>query len=145
MIPMAHDTVTLYMRHVVDRKDVWVRAEIHGCVWSQKTVRGVDSNGNARLVRQTVVIIPIEAVVLVGGVAAIYCAPKMYAALTDEQRAAAWTLSKGSVIIRGQGGDITEIYNLAALKAADDTYATVQVISDNTNRPVLMHWQIEAV
>ena len=145
MIPMANEIVTLYMRHVADHKDVWTRAEIRGCVWSQKTVRGVDANGNARLVRQTIVLIPVEAAVLVGGVAAVYCSPKLYATLTNEQRATAWTLSKGSVIIRGQGDDITEVYNLAALKAADDTYATVQVISDNTNRPVLMHWQIEAV
>lgn len=145
MTPMAHDVVTLYMRHVADHKDVWIRAVFSGVVWSQKTVRSVDTNGNAKLARETVVLIPAEIVAMIGTCAASYVSPKAYAALTNEQRAAAWTLDKGCVIIRGTGSDITDSYTLGNLKAASDTYATVQVITDNTNRPVLKHWQIEAV
>lgn len=145
MIPMANDTVTLYMRHVKDHKDIWMRAEIRGCAWSQKTVRGVDTAGNAKLTRETVVLIPAEAVVLVGGSPAIHCTPKVYAALTDEQRATAWALDKGSAIILGVGVDVTDDYTIADVKSNSDTYATVQVVHDNINRPVLKHWQIEAV
>jgi hypothetical protein len=145
MIPMASDTMTLYMRHVSNHKDVWIRAVFAGGVWSQKTVRDVDTNGNAKLTRETVVLIPAEIVALIGTGAAFYVSPKAYATLTDVQRATAWTLDKGCVIIRGAGSDITDSYTLADLKSSNDTYATVQVIYDNTNRPVLKHWQIEAV
>lgn len=138
MIPMADDTVTIYMKHVADHKDVWKRAVISGVVWSQKTVRAIASDGTLSLVRQTVVKIPAEAVVEVNDVQVAYVAPKSYAGT-------GWTLKAGFVLIRGTGAAITDSYTIASLKKDNDTYSTIQVVRDNTQSPMLRHWKVEAV
>ena len=147
MIPMANDTATLYIRRIdADRKEVWSRVVFRGVVWSQKTIRALDANGTLRHVQQTVLIVPVEVVALVGTAAASFVKPKAYAALNDTQRATAWTLDKGSVIVRGEiTTNISDTYKISDLKAANDTYATIQAITDNTGRVALNHWQVEAV
>ena len=137
MNALYQDTITLYMKYGT----AWKRAVITGVIWTQKTVRTNDSNGNLKLVRQTSITIPVEASVTVGGARASYVAPKSYTAAS-----ATWTLDKGFIVVYGTNtNDITTLYTLETLKAASDTYATVQAVGDNTHRAMLNHWQVEAV
>lgn len=149
MNPLARDTVTLYMRHVdsATRKDVWTRCVLTPVIWTQKTVRSVGSDGVLRMVRQTTVTIDGDVLATTGGVAATYIEPKAYAALTSAQRALHyWTLDKGFVVVYGENAnDIDADYTIAQLKADSDSYATIQIVGDNTHRALLQHWQIEAV
>lgn len=147
MIPMANDIATLFIRRVdVNRKEVWSRVVLKGVVWSQKTIRALDANGTLRHVQQTVLLIPVEVVALAGTAAAVFVKPKAYAMLNDTQRATAWTLDKGCVILHGEiATEVTDLYKISDLKAANDTYATIQAITDNTGRVALNHWQVEAV
>lgn len=142
MIPMATDTATLYMK----LGNSWIRVALRGVVWSQKIVRSIGANGALQLARQTVLIIPAEISARIGDDAVIHVDPKVYATLTEDQRAGAWTLDKGFVIVRGEvTAEITDEYKISDLKAASDTYATIQTITDNTRRVALKHWQVEAV
>lgn len=137
MNALARDTITLYMKSGT----AWTRAVITGVIWTQKTVRTNDSNGNLKLVRQTSITIPVEASVLVGTARASYVAPKSYTAV-----AATWTLDKGFVVVYGTNTTvITDSAGLITLKAASDSYATIQAVGDNTRRALLNHWQVEAV
>lgn len=149
MNPLARDTVTLYMKHVdpTTRKDVWTRCVLHPVIWTQKTVRSM-SDGTLRLARQTSITVDVDVLAVVGSVAATYIEPKAYAALTDVQRAALhyWTLDKGFAVVYGENAnDIDSDYTIAMLKAESDSYATIQIIGDNTHRAALNHWQVEAV
>lgn len=148
MNPLARDTVTLYMKHMdsVTRKDVWTRCVLRPVVWTQRTVRSM-SDGTLRLARQTSITIDIDVLATTGGVAATYIEPKAYAALTSAQRALHyWTLDKGFVVVYGENAnDIDADYTIAQLKADSDSYATIQIVGDNTHRALLQHWQIEAV
>ena len=131
------DTITLYMKYGT----AWKRAIITGVIWTQKTVRTNDSNGNLKLVRQTSITVPVEAIVTVGGARASYVAPKSYTAAS-----ATWTLDKGFIVVYGTNTtEITDSSVLVTLKAASDTYATIQSVGDNTHRAMLNHWQVEAV
>ena len=146
MSPLARDTVTLYMKHVdsVTKKDVWTRCILSSVIWTQKTVRGM-ADGVLRLARQTSVTIDSDVVAKIDGAGATFVDPKAYAALTDLQRGAKWTLDKGFVMVYGSGADIGTGYTIAQLKADSDSYCTIQVIGDNTKRALLNHWQVEAV
>lgn len=149
MNPLARDTVTLYMKHMdsVTRKDVWTRCVLQPVIWTQRTVRSM-SDGTLRLARQTTITIDTDVLATTGGVAATYIEPKAYAALTSVQRAAVhyWTLDKGFVVVYGENAnDIDADYTIAQLKADSDSYATIQIVGDNTHRALLQHWQIEAV
>ena len=131
------DTITLWMKYGT----TWTRAVLSGVVWTQKTVRTNDSNGNLKLVRQTSITIPVEAGVNVGGARASHVEPKAYTGAS-----ATWTLDKGFVVIYGNNAtEITDSAALIALKAASDSYATIQAVGDNTHRQLLNHWQVEAV
>lgn len=148
MNPLARDVVTLYMKHMdsVTRKDVWTRCVLQPVIWTQRTARSM-SDGTLRLARQTTVTIDGDVLATVGGVAATYIEPKAYAALTSAQRALHyWTLDKGFVVVYGENAnDIDADYTIAQLKADSDSYATIQIVGDNTHRALLQHWQIEAV
>lgn len=137
MNPLARDTMTLYMKYGA----TWTRAVITGVIWTQKTVRTNDSNGNLKLVRQTSITIPVEASVIVGGARASHVEPKAYAGT-----AGTWTLDKGFIVVYGENAtEITNAAALVALTAASGTYATIQAVGDNTHRAMLNHWQVEAV
>ena len=119
----------------------WKRAIITGVIWTQKTVRTNDSNGNLKLVRQTSITVPVEASVIVGGARASHVEPKAYAGT-----AGTWTLDKGFIVVYGENTtEITDSSVLVTLKAASDSYATIQAVGDNTHRAMLNHWQVEAV
>ena len=149
MNPLARDVVTLYMKYMdsVTKKDVWTRCVLQPVIWTQRTVRSM-SDGTLRLARQTTITIDTDVLATTGGVAATYIEPKAYAALTSVQRAAVhyWTLDKGFVVVYGENAnDIDADYTIAQLKADSDSYATIQIVGDNTHRALLQHWQIEAV
>lgn len=149
MNPLARDVVTLYMKYMdsVTKKDVWTRCVLQPVIWTQRTVRSM-SDGTLRLARQTTITIDTDVLATTGGVAATYIEPKAYAALTSVQRAAVhyWTLDKGFVVVYGENAnDIDADYTIAQLKADSDSYATIQIVGDNTHRALLRHWQIEAV
>lgn len=148
MNPLARDTVTLYMRHVdsATRKDVWTRCVLAPVIWTQKTVRSIGSDGVLRMARQTSVTIDADVFATIDNALASYVEPKSYAALTAAQRGTSWTLDKGFVVVYGLNTqDIDAEYTIAMLKAASDSYATIQIVGDNTHRALLRHWQIEAV
>jgi len=131
------DTITLYMKYGT----AWKRAIITGVIWTQKTVRVPDGSGNLKLTRQTSITVPIEASVTVGGARAIHVEPKAYAGT-----AGTWTLDKGFIVAYGTNTtEITDSAGLVTLKAASDTYATIQTVGDNSHRQLLNHWQVEAV
>lgn len=148
MNPLARDTVTLYMKHVdsATRKDAWTRCVLTPVIWTQKTVRSVGTDGVLRMVRQTSVTVDADVFATIDNALATYIEPKAYAALADAARGASWTLDKGFVVVYGLNlDDIDTEYTIAMLKAASDSYATIQAVADNTHRAVLRHWQIEAV
>ena len=119
----------------------WKRAIITGVIWTQKTVRTNDSNGNLKLVRQTSITVPVEASVTVGGARASHVEPKAYTGAVGT-----WTLDKGFIVVYGENTtEITDSSVLVTLKAASDSYATIQAVGDNTHRQLLNHWQVEAV
>lgn len=137
MNALARDTITMWMKHGTS----WTRAVITGVIWTQKTVRTNDANGNLKLVRQTSITIPVEANVNVGGARASHVEPKSYTGAS-----ATWTLDKGFIVVYGTNtSEITTGASLDALKTASDTYATIQAVGDNTHRAMLNHWQVEAV
>lgn len=148
MNPLARDTVTLYMKHVdpTTRKDVWTRCVLTPVIWTQKTVRSIGNDGVLRMARQTSVTIDVDVTATIDNALASYIEPKIYAALTDEQRGTSWTLDKGFVVVYGLNTqDIDAEHPVAMLKAASDSYATIQTVGDNTHRAMLQHWQVEAV
>lgn len=148
MNPLARDTVTLYMKHMdsATRKDVWTRCVLAPVIWTQKTVRSIGSDGVLRMARQTSVTIDADVTATIGSTAASYIEPKAYAALTDAERGTSWTLDKGFVVVYGLNTqDIDAEYTIAMLKAASDSYSTIQTVGDNTHRAILQHWQVEAV
>lgn len=137
MNALARDTITLWMKH----DTTWTRAVITGVIWTQKTVRTPDGNGNLKLTRQTSITVPIDATVTVGGARASHVEPKAYTGAS-----ATWTLDKGFIVVYGTNTtEITDSSVLVTLKAASDTYATIQSVGDNTHRQLLNHWQVEAV
>lgn len=147
MNPLARDTVTLYMKHVdsATRKDAWTRCVLQPVIWTQRTARSM-SDGTLRLARQTTVTIDADVFATINNALATYIEPKAYAALADAARGASWTLDKGFVVVYGLNTqDIDAEYTIAMLRAASDSYATIQAVADNTHRAVLRHWQIEAV
>lgn len=150
MNPLARDTVTLYMKHMdsVTKKDVWTRCVLYPVIWTQKTVRSIGNDGTLHLARQTSITVDTDVIALVDDEAATYVEPKTYAALTSAQRAALhyWTLDKGFVVVYGENvNDVDADYPIATLKADSGSYATIQIVGDNTHRAALNHWQIEAV
>ena len=123
MNPLARDTVTLYMRHVdsATRKDVWTRCVLAPVIWTQKTVRSIGSDGVLRMARQTSVTIDADVFATIDNELASYIEPKIYAALTDEQRGTSWTLDKGFVVVYGLNSQVMgEVYSIAMLIAASD-------------------------
>ena len=148
MNPLARDTVTLYMKHMdsATRKDVWTRCVLTPVIWTQKTVRNIGTDGVLRMVRQTSITVDCDVAAEIENSVATYIEPKAYAALTDAQRGTSWTLDKGFVVVYGLNlNDVDAEYPIATLKAASDSYATIQAVADNTHRAALRHWQIEAV
>ena len=148
MNPLARDTVTLYMRHVdsATRKDVWTRCVLTPVIWTQKTVRSIGTDGVLRMVRKTSITVDVDAAAAIDNALASYIEPKAYAALADAERGTSWTLDKGFVVVYGLNTqDIDAEYTIAMLRAASDSYATIQIVGDNTHRALLQHWQIEAV
>ena len=137
------------MQHMdsATKKTVWTRCVLQPVIWTQKTVRGM-TDGTLKLARQTSITIDADVAATTGTHAATYIEPKAYAALTAVQRAAGhyWTLDKGFVVVYGENtNDVDADYTIIQLKAASDSYATIQIVGDNTHRAALNHWQVEAV
>jgi hypothetical protein len=52
---------------------------------------------------------------------------------------------QGDVLVHGSGPQLTGAYTIADLRRESPSYCTVQAVADNTLRPRLKHWRIEAV
>lgn len=148
MNPLARDTITLYMQHTdSSKKVIWTRAVLVGVIFTQKTVRTFGSDGVLKMTRQTSITIPAE--IAVTGLS--FVDPKDYPTMSVVTAPAvsavtSWTLKKGDVVVYGASTqEIGDSYTIAALKAASETYCTIQAVGDNTKRAMLNHWQIEAV
>lgn len=120
--PLFNDTITLYRKSRVNSAEIYTRYVISGVQWRQRIVREAGADGHAALQTVTSVTIPDE------GLDRIEFPGPM----------------QGDVLVLGKGPAITDEYSIADLRHDHATYCTIRAIADNTLRPLLRHWRIEA-
>lgn len=117
------DNATLYRKARVNGAEIYARYELRGVQWRQKIVREASEGGRYSVRTATSVTIPADTIG-----ADMFPGPM-----------------QGDVLVLGNGPDITGDYSIAELRKDYSSYCTVQAVANNTLRPRLKHWRIEAV
>lgn len=117
------DNATLYRKARVNGAEIYARYELRGVQWRQKIVREASEGGRYSVRTATSVTIPADTIG-----ADMFPGPM-----------------QGDVLVHGSGPQLTEAYTIADLRRESPSYCTVQAVADNTLRPRLKHWRIEAV
>ena len=117
------DNATLYRKARVNGADIYARYELRGVQWRQKIVREASDGGRYSVRTITSMTIPADTIG-----ADMFPGPM-----------------QGDVLVHGSGPQITDAYTIADLRREHPSYCTVQAVADNTLRPRLKHWRIEAV
>lgn len=120
--PLFTDTITLYRKSRVNGSEVYMHYLVDGVQWRQRIVREAGADGHATMQTVTSVTIPD----------------------TELDRIEFPGPMQGDVLVLGKGPAITDAYTIADLRREHATYCTIRAIADNTLRPLLRHWRIEA-
>ena len=117
------DNATLYRKARVNGAEIYARYELRGVQWRQKIVREASEGGRYSVRTATSVTIPADTIG-----ADMFPGPM-----------------QGDVLVHGSGPQLTGAYTIADLRRENPSYCTVQAVADNTLRPRLKHWRVEAV
>lgn len=127
MAMLFGDIITLYNHH----NGKWYRTVLDWVQWTEKTTKTVDSDGKMHVTPEIGITVPYRKG---------YVAPKEY---TGE--GFTFGLDNLDVVVLGKcKSEITEAYTITDLKHDHDSATTIYAVQDNTLRPFLKHWSVNA-
>lgn len=121
------DTVTLFNHY----RDTWYKTVLSGVQWLNKVTKTSDSDGKLTVIPEVEITIPYR-----NG----YILPKEYIG-------EGFTFNpKGlDIVVLGEvSEEITGDFTITSLKKKYDNVATIYAVQDNTLRPQLKHWSVNA-
>jgi len=116
--------------------EVWNRTVIKYGQWEDTTDKNADTSGKNFIDKHISIIIPKTA--KTGGKQ--YKTPLEWVSPFNTT----WTLNVGTIIVFGEGPEITTAYAMATLKN-NFKFCEIKAIEDLTDQPVLPHWEIVGI